>query len=211
MNIGLRSLTRHLYINEREVTEMIRVATEKDAAELLEIYSYYVEETAITFEYDVPATEEFAERIRNISKKYPYLVWEENGKILGYAYANTFKDRAAYDWSVETTIYVKKDIRHHGIGRKLYEALENALKEQNIINLNACIAYTEIEDEHLTNASVNYHKHLGYSLVGTFHKCGYKFGKWYDMVWMEKMLGEHPDKPLAVVEIKKIGGITVNS
>ena len=99
----------------------------------------------------------------------------ENGKILGYA--TTFKDRAAYDWSVETTIYVKKDIRHHGIGRKLYEALENALREQNIINLNACIAYTETEDEHLTNDSVNYHKHLGYSLVGTFHKCGYKFGK----------------------------------
>lgn len=126
----------------------------------------------------------------------------ENGKILGYA--NTFKDRAAYDWSVETTIYVKKDIRHHGICRKLYEALENALKEQNIINLNACIAYTETEDEHLTNDSVNYHEHLGYSLVGTFHKCGYKFGKWYDMVWMEKMLGEHPDKPLAVVGFPKI-------
>lgn len=104
-------MTRHLYINEKEVTEMIRVATGKDAADLLEIYSYYVEETAITFEYDVPTTEEFAERIRNISKKYPYLVWEENGKILGYAYANTFKDRVAYDWSVETTIYVKKDIR----------------------------------------------------------------------------------------------------
>ena len=128
----------------------------------------------------------------------------ENGKILGYAYANTFKDRAAYDWSVETTIYVKKDIKHHGIGRKLYEALENALREQNIINLNACIAYTETEDEHLTNDSVNYREHLGYSLVGTFHKCGYKFGKWYDMVWMEKMLGKHPDKPLAVVGFPKI-------
>ena len=74
-------------------------------------------------------------------------------------------------------------------------ANEKVTREQNIINLNACIAYTETEDEHLTNDSVNYHEHLGYSLVGTFHKCGYKFGKWYDMVWMEKMLGEHPDKP----------------
>lgn len=83
-------------------------------------------------------------------------------------------------------------------------ANEKVTREQNIINLNACIAYTETEDEHLTNDSVNYHEHLGYSLVGTFHKCGYKFGKWYDMVWMEKMLGEHPDKPLAVVGFPKI-------
>ena len=85
---------------------MIRTVRLDDAEELLRIYSYYVENTAITFEYDVPTVDEFRKRIETITEKYPYFVYEENGKIIGYAYANTFKDRAAYDWAVEMTIYM---------------------------------------------------------------------------------------------------------
>ena len=111
---------------------------------------------------------------------------------MGYAYANTFKDRAAYDYAVETTVYVDKSCKKSGIGKALYLELEKALAAKNIINLYACIAYPENDDEYLTKNSVQFHEHLGYKLVGRFHKCGYKFGRWYDMVWMEKFLSAHP-------------------
>ena len=99
----------------------IRQATIKDAKELLAIYAPYVLETAITFEYEVPALEEFANRIEKITEKYPYLVAEVDGEIVGYAYASTFKDRAAYDWCVETSIYLAKDMGGKGIGKLLYK------------------------------------------------------------------------------------------
>lgn len=170
---------------------LIRDANLKDTKELLEIYKPYVLNTVITFEYDVPALEEFADRIRKITERYPYLVAEFDGKIVGYAYASTFKDRAAYDWCVETSIYLADDSRGIGIGRKLYDALETRLKEQGILNANACITYADFEDEYHTNDSMHFHEKMGYKLVGRFHQCGYKFGRWYDMIWMEKMLGEH--------------------
>jgi phosphinothricin acetyltransferase len=169
----------------------IRKVTVDDAKELLDIYAPYVEKTAITFEYDVPSVNEFEERIKKIGSKYPYIAAVEEGKIVGYAYASAFKERAAYQWSVETSIYVDMQKRQNGVGRLLYEALEQRLREQGILNSNACISYTEVKDEHLTNDSVHFHEKLGYELVAHFHKCGKKFGKWYDMVWMEKMLGEH--------------------
>lgn len=176
----------------------IRVATIEDAEKLLEIYAPYVEKTAITFEYEVPSVEEFAGRIRHVLEKYPYLVAERGGEIVGYAYVGEFKSRAAYDWAVETTVYVKDDQKKTGIGKDLYLALEKILKEQNILNLNACIGYPEVEDEHLTKNSVQFHEHLGYRFVGEFVKCGYKFGRWYNMVWMEKHIGEHVNDQPAV-------------
>ncbi len=167
----------------------VRLATPQDAEELLEIYRYYVEHTAITFEYETPSITEFRQRIKQTLKRYPYLAAVDgHGKIVGYAYASSFKNRAAYDWSVETTIYVDKDVKRHGIGKKLYEALEEILRKQHVINLDACITDPEIEDEYVTKNSVQYHEHLGYHMVGKFYKSGYKFGRWYDMVWMEKYI-----------------------
>lgn len=176
----------------------IRVAVKEDAGVLLAIYAPYVVKTAITFEYEVPSVEEFAGRIENTLEKYPYLVAERDGEIVGYAYAGAFHSRAAYQWGVETTVYVREDQKKKGIGRELYDALEKALALQNILNLNACIGYPETEDEFLTKNSVQFHKHLGYRFVGEFYQCGYKFGRWYNMMWMEKHLGEHPDTPPAV-------------
>lgn len=170
----------------------IEKVTAEDAPELLEIYAPYVEQTAVSFEYAVPSVEEFEGRIRSISEKYPYLkAVDEDGRILGYAYAGTFKSRAAYDWAVETTIYVRRECRGRGVGRALYETLERALKGMGICNLNACIAFTDHPDAHLTNDSMRFHQRLGYRLVGTFHGCGYKFGSWYDMIWMEKIIAPH--------------------
>lgn len=182
----------------------IRIATEQDAEALLEIYAPYVENTAITFEYTVPTVQEFTQRIRHVLEKYPYLVAEREGKIAGYAYAGTFKERAAYDWSVETTVYVREDQKKTGVGRELYEMLEKLLALQNIQNLNACIAYLEVEDQYLTHNSVQFHEHLGYRLVGEFYKCGYKGGRWYNMVWMEKHIGGHEDRPQAVKSFNNI-------
>lgn len=178
---------------------IIRVATIDDAEEILEIYKPYIEKTAITFEYEVPSLEKFKERMKNTLKKYPYIVAEKNGEILGYAYTGAFVGRAAYDWSAEVTIYLKENKRKMGLGRKLYKVLEDISKAQNILNLNACIGYPEIEDEYLTKNSVQFHRHLGYNMVGEFHKCGYKFGRWYNMVWMEKMLGKHNANPSSII------------
>lgn len=177
----------------------IRTATTRDAAKLLEIYAYYVENTAITFEYDVPTQEEFERRIRDTLEKYPYIVAELGGEIAGYAYAGDFHIRAAYRWNVETSIYIHKDYRRIGLGRALYEALEKILRAQNILNMNACIAYPANEDEYLTKDSVKFHNKLGFSLVGEFHQSGYKFNRWYNMVWMEKSIGEHTENPAQVI------------
>ncbi len=166
-----------------------------DVDDLLKIYGYYVENTAITFEYEVPTVEEFKKRINKILAKYPYLVAKIDDKIVGYVYASEFHERKAYQWCVETSIYVDCNYKGRGIGKMLYEGLERLLCKQNVINLNACIAFVNNEDMFLNNNSFYFHKHLGYSLVGKFNKCGYKFNTWYDMVWMEKMIGEHLDLP----------------
>ena len=179
---------------------MIREATINDAPRLLEIYGYYVKHTAISFEYEVPSVEEFQARIERTLVRYPYLVLEEEDFVLGYAYAGPFKARAAYDWSCELSIYLDKDCHGKGFGRRLYEALEERLKAQGIQNLYACIAFPDEEDEYLTINSVEFHEHMGYRRVGVFRQCAYKFGRWYSMTWMEKMIGEHQ----AVVTIPKM-------
>ncbi len=163
---------------------------------LLEIYSYYVQHTAISFEYTTPTQEEFCRRMRHIMSRYPYLVAEVDGTVQGYAYAGAFVGRAAYDWSCELTIYLARDARKMGLGRQLYTALEQRLAQMGVLNLYACIGWPEAEDEYLTRNSAQFHEHLGFTLAGTFRRCGYKFGRWYDMVWMEKLLAPHrPQQP----------------
>lgn len=178
---------------------LIRIATIDDAKELLDIYVVYVEQTAISFECEVPSLEEFKRRIQKTLKKYPYIIAEYNGEILGYAYLSPFVGRAAYDWAAETTIYIKENKKKMGIGRKLYDTLENISKAQNILNLNACIGCPLTEDKYLTKNSMQFHEHLGYRIVGEFYKCGYKFGTWYNMVWMEKIIGNHVPSPLPII------------
>lgn len=172
-------------------TIQIRTAKISDAKDILAIYGYYVEHTAISFEYDVPALGEFRNRMEKTLTKYPYLVAERDEKIVGYAYAGAFVGRAAYDWSAELTIYLSPEEKGHGTGRKLYETIEKELADKGIKNLYACIGDPPMEDEYLTRNSEEFHAHMGFIKVGTFHKCGYKFGRWYNMIWMEKIIGEH--------------------
>lgn len=169
-------------------TITIRTAKLSDAGQLLKIYAPYVLDTAVTFEYHVPSLEEFTQRMQNTLTQYPYLVALINGQIIGYSYADSFKSRAAYHWSVETSIYVDMHCRGKGVGTKLYLALESLLKKQNICNLCACIAFPNPD-------SIAFHEVFGYKLCAHFHKSGYKNGIWHDMVWMEKTLCEHTEHP----------------
>ena len=166
----------------------IRDAQLEDAERLVEIYSYYVLNTAVSFEYKVPTVEEFKERIRKVKAKFPYLVCEKDGVIVGYVYASAYSEREAYSWTVSTSIYVDKDFRRQGIGSFLYENLEERLKQLGIKNILAGAAFTETEDEYLIQDSPKFHEKMGYVRVAQFKEIGKKFDRWYDLVWQQKKL-----------------------
>lgn len=180
-----RSYSNGDEMRNKDIT--IRYANPADAESLLAIYAPYVLHTAITFELEVPSVSEFRTRISHTLEKYPYLVAALNGEILGYAYLGEFKGRAAYTHSAEVSVYVRMDSQRNGIGRQLYSALDNEAKQRGILNLNACIAYAETEDDFLSQSSVCFHERMGYTQCAHFHKCARKFGRWYDMIWMEKL------------------------
>jgi len=166
----------------------IRPVKPEDAERLAEIYAYYVEETAVSFEYRAPSTEEFRERIIKISRKMPYLVCEQDGKILGYVYAGVYNPREAYNWTVTTSIYLDRECRRQGVGTLLYAALEQELKSRGVINLLAGVAYAEAEDEYLTHDSVKFHLKEGYEQVARMKEVGKKFDRWYDLLWFQKKI-----------------------
>lgn len=186
----------------------IRLARPEDASALVDIYSYYILNTAVTYEYEVPSAGEFAGRISRILEKYPYLIAQRGDEVLGYAYAGTFIARSAADWDAEVSVYIKHTAKGIGLGRRLYEALENILREQGIVNLAAAIAAPNgAEDEYLTRDSLKFHRRMGYEFVGEFKKNGHKFGRWYNLVWMEKQLSEHlphQPRPKTLDEVREI-------
>ena len=160
---------------------MIRIATGADVPEILAIYAPYIENTTITFEYDVPCRREFMQRFYTVTEKYPWLVWEEEGRILGYAYAAPPYARAAYSWCAEPSVYLRPEARGRGIGRKLYAALEELLKLQGYQ-----VLYALITQEN--TASLRFHEKLGYRERVLFPHCGFKFGRWLGVYWLEKRL-----------------------
>lgn len=182
----------------------LRLATPADAAELLKIYAPFVASedrnlSDVSFEYAVPSVEEFAGRIRDISANYPYLVCEQEGRLLGYAYAHPYIQRAAYQWGAEVTIYLAPEGQCRGLGRRLYTALEELLRKQGVVVLYACVTAS---NEH----SVKMHEALGYKIIGRFDNTGFKHGHWLDMVWLEKRIAELPAVPQP---LKSIGDLTV--
>ena len=156
---------------------MIRCATDADVAAMLGIYAPYIKETSITFEYDVPSPEQFAQRFRGISARYPWLVWEEDGRILGYAYADTAFVRAAYAWDADMSVYLDRDARGRGIGSALYGCLEEILRNYGYHNLYALITADNLP-------SVRFHEKRGYVRLGTLVRSGWKVGKWHDVDWL---------------------------
>ena len=170
----------------------IRTATPADAQALLAIYAPYVRETAVTFEAAdaVPSVEEFRTRIEETLRAYPWIVAECDGKVCGYAYAHRFRERAAYDWAAEPSIYVAPHAQGAGAGRALYTELERLLALQGVQTLIACITCTNrADDPYLTDASIHFHARMGYREAGRIERCGFKFGRWYDICWMQKHIG----------------------
>ena len=183
----------------------MRDATIDDAQGILDIMDYYMKNTAVHFSCTAPETEEFKKTMNRIIGRYPFFVLEEEGGIKGFAYAKHFSDVPAYDWSCELTIYIKEDSKGKGLGKKLYNAIENVLKRMGIKNLYAYIAYIEGEDEYLDNTSMKFHEKMGFETTAKFSKCGYKFERWYDVIWMEKIISSHETHPEKITSYKDIG------
>lgn len=171
----------------------IRLANENDAQAIRKIYEPYVTDTAVTFEYEVPSVDEFKRRINNTLEKYPYLVLIEDGVIVGYAYAGAFRTREAYKHSAELSVYLDMNCRRKGYGSYLYQKLQEILYKQNIYTIHACITNKDGSDEHVTNDSELFHSRMGFEFAGKHKNCGYKFGKWYNIIWMDKVLRDVTD------------------
>ena len=167
---------------------MIRIATEADVPQMLAIYAPYILHTTHTFEYDVPTEEAFLQRIRNLTVQFPWLVYEEDGRILGYAYGSAPFERAAYQWCASASIYLCPEAKGKGIGKKLYTQLWHFLQLQGYRKVYAVIT-TANED------SIAFHRAVGYRHVATMPDCGYKLGKRYGNVWMEKELNSWDTPP----------------
>ena len=178
---------------------MIRFARESDVEAMLAIYTPYVLETTVTFEYVPPTPDEFLARFQSITQKLPWLVWEEEGAVLGYAYASLPFERAAYAWCAEPSIYLRPDARGRGIGRQLYAALEALLSQMGY-----AVSFAIITGEN--EASLAFHRAQGYEKCAEMVKCGLKFGRWLDVDWLEKRLSsvEIPrNPPIAWCEFRK--------
>ncbi|MBR3978150.1 MAG: N-acetyltransferase [Oscillospiraceae bacterium] len=175
----------------------IRQATEQDVPRILEIYAPYVENTAISFEYAVPSLEVFTQRFLEITTRFPWLVWEEGGAVLGYAYGSLPFERAAYQWCAEASIYLCPEARGRGIGKKLYRELEQLLQQQGYKKVYAIIT-TANED------SIAFHRAAGYRYTATMPNCGFKFGTWYGTVWMEKELNTWDVPPHVPVSFHQV-------
>jgi L-amino acid N-acyltransferase YncA len=180
----------------------LRLATIQDADQIAEIYTPYVLDTPASFELDPPTAEEMGGRIARTLERTPWLVCEQDGKIKGYAYAGPHHARAAYRWSVDVSSYVRRGSHRQGIGRALYTALLDMLPLQGFFS-----AYAGIT---LPNpASVGLHEALGFTPVGVYRKAGYKLGRWYDVGWWQRPLGEYPADPREPLALRQTLGTPV--
>jgi len=174
-----------------------RFAEEQDAAAIQAIYAPFCESSAVSFETKAPSVEEIGQRIRKISEQFPWIVGEFDRRILGYAYGSRHSERAAYQWSVDATIYVSKESQRTGLGRGLYTSLFRILRLQGYYKV--CGGIT------LPNAaSVGLHEALGFKPVGTYRGVGYKLGRWHDVGWWQLSLQPESDEPPAPRSIQEI-------
>jgi L-amino acid N-acyltransferase YncA len=177
--------------------DVLRLATPADAQGILDIYAPYIENTSFTFETEVPSTEDFAERIRTYLINWPWLVCEVDGIIAGYAYATRHRERTAYQWCVESSIYIHNDYQRAGIAKALYMALFEILKKQGFRNVYAVINLPN-------DKSVKFHETCGFSYFATYEKVGYKLGKWKNVGWWQLSINEYGDEPAAPIKFLEL-------
>jgi phosphinothricin acetyltransferase len=169
-----------------------RAFSPKDTAAILAIYAPFILHSNITFDTDMPSYEEFEKKLLRIAASYPFLVALENETVVAYAYANAYRERKAYQWSVETSVYVQEDCKSRGIATSLYHALF-----QELLRLHYTKAYAIITMPNL--ASEKFHTKMGFKKIAVFEEAGFKMGEWHDVLWMEKRLQEKgtiPKEPL---------------
>ncbi len=180
---------------EKQIT--IRPIQISDAAEVLEIYRPYIENTNITFEYFVPGLSEWKKRINDYTQQFPWLVAECDGKIAGYAYASKHRERVAYSWCCESSVYLSEEFQGRGIAKVLYERLFEILKKQGYINVYAILTSPN-------PASEKFHETFGFYDVGKFHKAGFKFGEWHNTRWMQLHLRNHDIPPKEIIPFSEL-------
>lgn len=164
---------------------------------MLAIYAPYIESTSFTFETEKPSVEKFTERIRTYLLDWPWLVCEIDGMIAGYAYATRYRERTAYQWCTESSVYIHDDFQRTGIARALYNSLFEILKRQGFRNVYAVI--------NLPNEkSVAFHESCGFRYFATYENVGYKLGKWKNVGWWRLILNEFEDEPAAPIKFSKL-------
>ena len=188
---------------------MIRTATPDDSESILKIYAPYIVKTSYTFETEVPTVDSFKERISSYLKNWPWLVCELDGVIAGYAYGTRHRERVAYQWSIESSVYVHDDYQRMGVARAIYTALINILKLQGFRNLYAVINLPN-------DKSVSFHEKLGFEYFATYKNVGYKLGRWKNVGWWQLQLNEYslePEPPMnfSTLDITKIRKICKES
>ncbi len=180
--------------------KVLRLANEADCNSILEIYGPFIVNTIISFECEVPTVTDFGKRMAEIQKKYPWIICEEDTNIVGYAYASQFNKRAAYDWSIDFSIYIKSQYHGKKIGKALYFALFELVKLQGYYNAYAGIALPNEKSE-------RFHQSFGFKPVGIYHNVGYKFDDWHDVKWFELKIQEYsisPRRPQGINEIRNL-------
>ncbi len=176
------------------MSSKIRLVTVEDAESILDIYAPYVSNTSVTFEYEAPTLDEMQNRIANISKRLPYLVCEQNGNIIGYTFATKHRERAAYNWSVESSIYIFSNFHRKKVATALYNCLFEFLQRQGYYNVYAGITIPN-------DTSLEFHKAQGFKTVGTYTNVGYKFSQWHDVIWLQKNLISYTINPSETLSI----------
>ena len=182
---------------------MIRFVSKADVPALLDIYRHYIS-TIVTFEYVLPGGEEFARRVDAVSQVYPYLVLEQDGRVLGYAYAHPIAERAAYGWGAELSIYLHPDAAGRGLGKRLYQALMDLLRLQGVRTVYGLVASPNPASERL-------HASMGFDLMGVQRNAGYKNGSWIDLLWFEKAIAPYTPEPAPLVPAGKLPGEQVRA
>lgn len=172
---------------------IIRAVAIADAKAVLNIYQPYIETTAITFETSVPSLADFTGRIKSNTEKYPWLVAEAEGAIIGYAYASKHRDREAYQWCVESSVYVLEAYHNKGIAKELYSKLFGILQQHGYVNVYAGVTLPNPK-------SYSFHTKMGFEPIGVYKNIGYKLGKWHDVAWLVKTINEHTIDPSAPVK-----------
>ena len=175
----------------------IRMAAVADVPEILDIYAPYVRDTAISFEYSVPTLAEFTDRFLSITSHFPWLVWEEQGQVLGYAYGSLPFERAAFQWCGEVSIYLRPEARGRGIGRRLYAALEALMALQGYRKVYSLVTTAN-------TPSVAFHEAVGYRITAELPGCGFKLGQWHGLLWLEKELNPVEMPTTAPVSVRDI-------